>query len=315
MARDYAALPYDYLDEMEELSDAEFGRLCRSLLEYSMTGTPIALCGNERFYARRVMRREDYYQCSYKEKAERSRANGARGGRKPKPRETPKTQAGNSGTSKNPDASSETSGNPEKPKGTHGNPEEPSVTQTNPEEPTETQKNPDASSETRKTEDENKNKNDNDIAAVAAISAHARESAAAAERTGAFAYYQDRIGFSMSREASSMLFEYIRLMGDDVVIAAIDEALDAGANNWFYVKKVLQTWATAKVHNMDSLNRYRDKFRDSKAHQTSSRSQRRNSNGPTPYTPPSPEQEAAQAKALEENQRELRALLAQVEGE
>ena len=64
--RDYAALPHEYLEEMSALNDAEFGRLVRSLLEYSREGTPIALCGNERFYAVRVMTREDRYQESYK---------------------------------------------------------------------------------------------------------------------------------------------------------------------------------------------------------------------------------------------------------
>lgn len=294
MARDYAALPYDYLEEMEELSDAEFGRLCRSLLEYSMTGTPIALCGNERFYARRVMRREDYYQGSYKEKAERSRVNGAKGGRSAKPRETQKKQTGNSETQKNPDASSETQKNPAEPRGT--------------------QKNPGGDFETQKTEDKNKNKNDNDIAAVAAIGACAREPAAAASgKVNAFAYYQDKIGWNMSREASSLLFEYIKSMGDEVVIAAVDEALDANAPRWSYVKTVLQNWSAAKVHNMDSLNRHREQFRAGKIRQTAGRSPRKSS-GPTPYVPPTPEEEAAQAKALEENQRELQALLAQVEG-
>lgn len=305
MARDYAALPYDYLEEMEELSDAEFGRLCRSLLEYSMTGTPIALCGNERFYARRVMRREDYYQGSYKEKAERSRVNGAKGGRSAKPKGTQKKQADNSETQKNPDAFPE----PQK------NPEEPSVTQTNPEKPKGTQKKQGGDFETQKTEDKNKNKNDNDIAAVAAIGAHAREPAAAAataaKGTGAFAYYQDKIGFNMSREASSLLFEYIKRMGDEVVIAAIDEALDANAPRWSYVKTVLQSWSTAKVHNLDSLNRYREQFRASKNRQAVGRSPRK-SYGPEPARPKTAEEEEAEAKDLENNQRELRALLAQM---
>lgn len=62
MARNYAALPYDYLEEMAALNDAEFGRLTRALLVYSMTGEPIALCGNERFYAKRVMAQEDRFR-------------------------------------------------------------------------------------------------------------------------------------------------------------------------------------------------------------------------------------------------------------
>ena len=65
MARNYAALPYDYLEEMEALNDAEFGRLTRALLAYSMTGEQIALCGNERFYAKRVMSQEDRFKASY----------------------------------------------------------------------------------------------------------------------------------------------------------------------------------------------------------------------------------------------------------
>ena len=62
VARNYAA---EYLEEMQELSDEEFGRLMRALLRYSSTGEEPALTGNERFYARRIMTREDKYQDSY----------------------------------------------------------------------------------------------------------------------------------------------------------------------------------------------------------------------------------------------------------
>ena len=65
MARNYAALPYDYLEEMDALNDAEFGRLTRALLVYSMTGEQIALCGNERFFVKRMMAQEDRYKASY----------------------------------------------------------------------------------------------------------------------------------------------------------------------------------------------------------------------------------------------------------
>lgn len=65
MARNYAALPYDYLEEMDALNDAEFGRLTRALLVYSMTGEQIALCGNERFFVKRVMAQEDRFKASY----------------------------------------------------------------------------------------------------------------------------------------------------------------------------------------------------------------------------------------------------------
>lgn len=65
MPRDYAALPHEYLEEMEALNDGEFGRLCRALLRYSMTGTEEQLGGNERFYLKRVYMREKRYQESY----------------------------------------------------------------------------------------------------------------------------------------------------------------------------------------------------------------------------------------------------------
>ena len=100
MARSYAILPYAYKREMSALNDAEFGRLCRSLIDYSETGTPIALCGNERFYAERVMMQEDTYKESYVTIVERNRENGAKGGR---PRE-------------NPEEPKETQANPDKPK-------------------------------------------------------------------------------------------------------------------------------------------------------------------------------------------------------
>lgn len=63
--REYVALPYEYLDEMDELDDAEFGRLVRALIRYSMSGEAMTLSGNERFYAKRAMTREDRYRESY----------------------------------------------------------------------------------------------------------------------------------------------------------------------------------------------------------------------------------------------------------
>lgn len=65
MARNYAALPHEYLEEMEELSDEEFGRLIRGLISYSRSGEVISPSGNERFYVRRVMNQEDRFQENY----------------------------------------------------------------------------------------------------------------------------------------------------------------------------------------------------------------------------------------------------------
>lgn len=65
MARNYAALPHEYLEEMADLTDAEFGRLIRALLEYSKTGREEALSGGERYLWRRVRSQEDRFQESY----------------------------------------------------------------------------------------------------------------------------------------------------------------------------------------------------------------------------------------------------------
>ena len=87
MARNYVSVPYDYLEDMEALSDAEFGRLVRALIKYSATGEQIALSGNERFYAKQVMRIEDNFKGAYTTRAE----NSSKGG-KVKPSEAEQTE-------------------------------------------------------------------------------------------------------------------------------------------------------------------------------------------------------------------------------
>lgn len=82
MARNYMPLPYEWIEEMEELSDAEFGRLMRAAARYSRDGAPIALSGNERFYAKRVMTQQDRYQESYSETSGKRREAGKKGAAK-----------------------------------------------------------------------------------------------------------------------------------------------------------------------------------------------------------------------------------------
>ena len=65
MARTYVALLHEYLEEMEELTDEEFGRLCRGLLRYSANGEAFEPQGNERFYVRHAFAQEDRHQESY----------------------------------------------------------------------------------------------------------------------------------------------------------------------------------------------------------------------------------------------------------
>ena len=67
MARNYAALPHEYWDEMADLTDEEWGRLTRALLWYSISGEEGDLPGNERFFWRRVVNRENGLQQHYED--------------------------------------------------------------------------------------------------------------------------------------------------------------------------------------------------------------------------------------------------------
>lgn len=65
MARNYACLKHEYLEEMSLLTDAEFGRLCRALLAYSADGKEGQLQGSERLFWPRVKMQEDRAVESY----------------------------------------------------------------------------------------------------------------------------------------------------------------------------------------------------------------------------------------------------------
>lgn len=73
--REYVALSHEYLEEMADLTDEEWGRLTRALLRYSITGEESPLVGNERFFWRRVVNREQRYQERFQDvSAKRSEA-------------------------------------------------------------------------------------------------------------------------------------------------------------------------------------------------------------------------------------------------
>lgn len=76
MAMNYTPIPHDFLEEMGELSDAEYGRLVRWGQEYMIRGTTTGLSGNERFYAKRMQMQLDRYKANYEEALEQKRAAG-----------------------------------------------------------------------------------------------------------------------------------------------------------------------------------------------------------------------------------------------
>lgn len=82
MARNYAPLPHEYLEEMDILSDAEFGRLCRALLRYSVDGKEGRLEGAEKVLWKRVKMQEDRFRESYKELTDARREAGKKGAAK-----------------------------------------------------------------------------------------------------------------------------------------------------------------------------------------------------------------------------------------
>ena len=82
MARNYAALLHEYLEEMELYSDEEFGRLCRALLRYSMSGEAQELTGPEKFAWHRVKTQEDRFQSNYEDIAAKRREAGKSGAAK-----------------------------------------------------------------------------------------------------------------------------------------------------------------------------------------------------------------------------------------
>lgn len=82
MARNYAPLPHEYLEEMDILSDAEFGRLCRALLQYSMAGKEGQLQGAEKVVWKRVKMQEDRFRENYEKQTDAKRNAGRIGASK-----------------------------------------------------------------------------------------------------------------------------------------------------------------------------------------------------------------------------------------
>lgn len=79
-------IPNEYLEEMDCLSDAEFGRLIRGLLQYSITGVEPDLKGTERLFWKTVRNREDRFAEAYTQRCATQKENGKKGGRPKNPR-------------------------------------------------------------------------------------------------------------------------------------------------------------------------------------------------------------------------------------
>ena len=79
MAMYYTPIPHEFLEEMGELSDAEYGRLIRWCQTYSITGEEMELSGNERFYRIRCKNHIDKIKDSYEETSRKKSEAGRKG--------------------------------------------------------------------------------------------------------------------------------------------------------------------------------------------------------------------------------------------
>lgn len=75
MAREYFCAYHSYLDNMEELSDAECGRLFKACIVYDKTGVTPELRGNEKFVFPGIRAQIDRDKESYQKKCEQNKAN------------------------------------------------------------------------------------------------------------------------------------------------------------------------------------------------------------------------------------------------
>lgn len=81
MARTYMCVPFEFLDEVAELTEDEVGRLIIAMLKYAKTGEDTKLPGAERILFPGMKARENRFQEGYNEiSAKRSEA-GKKGGR------------------------------------------------------------------------------------------------------------------------------------------------------------------------------------------------------------------------------------------
>lgn len=81
MARDYTPVPFEFLEEMDGLSDEEYGRLIRGMQRYSMIGEEPELEGTERLFWKRCRNTIDRYAASYDNLCAVRAESGKKGGR------------------------------------------------------------------------------------------------------------------------------------------------------------------------------------------------------------------------------------------
>jgi len=222
MERTYAVLPHEYLEEMDCLGDAEFGRLARALIKYSVTGELPALSGNERFFWKRVQACEDRFQSHFAESREKRAASGIKGA---SARWQKMAKDGNAITAMAKDgiAINEMASD-----GKNGYPI-PTPT------PTPTPKPKPRPNVLSSSNDDDKT--------------------ARARANPVVAVYCEKISAIPSTSCISELVGFSEQLGAELCLRAIDIALDANARDWRYVKAILQRWQEAGFKTIADVDR------------------------------------------------------------
>ena len=99
MEMSFVKVHVDALEAYKRLSDAEFGRALRAVLQYIKDGTEEELSGKDSIMYDVLRQQVERDRASYGKKVEANRGNGSRGGR---PRKNPKNPLGFSETQRNP---------------------------------------------------------------------------------------------------------------------------------------------------------------------------------------------------------------------
>lgn len=203
---EYLKIWTSFAEILEPLDDAERGRLFTAMLVYAESGETPAFTGNERFIwpvARQAIDRA-------RAESKKLTANGAKGGRPTKP--------------------TETNDNIEEAKQTNDNQSEPTKTNTNQEKPNESY-NINIKKDNIKKDNIKKNKATSyadtpfgEIEIDPVIVALQRELNGLTQ-----SHYEDLDGFR-------------KILDDDLIMEAINEAVAHSARSWAYVRTILQTY-------------------------------------------------------------------------
>ena len=96
MAKGYIMLYYDFVGQVEALTNAEIGRLVAAMIEYARDGavTGVALTGNERILFPVMRAQIDRENAAYDARARQNAVNGKKGGRPKKAKETQNNPVG-----------------------------------------------------------------------------------------------------------------------------------------------------------------------------------------------------------------------------